>query len=117
MADLANGDGFAALKPILCIHVASEVIMRIWLIGLLLVLSGAAAQAVCVCRCVEGEPRAICDSRYDGRPSCPQNVCPLVLPSRPVDTHPAQPIGRPDCSQQQVLNPRTRQYEWRRVCE
>jgi hypothetical protein len=91
--------------------------MRICIIGLFLLMSGSAASAVCVCRCIDGEARAICGNRYDSKPVCAQNVCPLVTPSRPVDTYPAQPIGRPGCSQQQVLNPRTGQYQYRQVCE
>lgn len=90
--------------------------MRIGLIGLLLMLSGSAASAACVCRCVDGEVRPICGSSADARPVCAQNLCPMVSPSRPLDLYPTQPIGRPGCTQQQVLNPRSGQYEWRQIC-
>jgi hypothetical protein len=87
--------------------------MRMFLIGgLLLLISSSAATAACVCRCVDGEVRTICASPADSRPLCAQNVCPLASPSRPLDVYPSQPIGRPGCSQQQVLNPRTGQYQW-----
>jgi hypothetical protein len=91
--------------------------MRTVLVGFILALSASAASAACVCRCVDGETRAICTSPADSRPICVQNLCPLTRPAQPVDSIPAQPIGRPGCSQQQVLNPRTGQYQWRQVCD
>jgi hypothetical protein len=91
--------------------------MRVCLVTLFLMMSVSAASAACVCRCVDGEARAICGSTYDSKPACAQNLCPMVSPSRPIDVYPTQPIGRPGCSQQQVLNTRTGQYEWRQLCQ
>jgi hypothetical protein len=91
--------------------------MRLILIGLAVLLWDSAASAACVCRCVDGEARAICASPADSRPVCVQSLCPLATPARPLDIYPTQPIGRPGCSRQQVLNPRSGLYEWRQVCE
>jgi hypothetical protein len=95
----------------------TEAPMRSSLIALLLLLSASEASAVCVCRCVNGEVRTVCGNPGDVRPVCAQNVCPLVSPSQPVETLPSQPIGRPGCSRQQVLNRRTGEYQWRQICE
>ena len=44
-------------------------------------------------------------------------VCAMVPPAvRPIQPLALPPLGTSQCSQRQVLNPTTRQYEWRSVC-
>lgn len=77
----------------------------------------AFAQAACVCRCVNGEVRALCSSSLDLEPICSPELCPLVPPSiEPLRAPTLPPLGTDNCSQKQVLNPITAQYEWRTVC-
>jgi hypothetical protein len=76
------------------------------------------ARASCVCRCVDGEMRALCSSAIDIRPICPATAC--VIP--PAAIAPIKPPRIPlpgtfQCEQRQVLNPATNQYEWHRVCQ
>jgi len=75
-------------------------------------------QAVCVCRCVDGEMQPLCSSSsIDLPPICPMTACPMAPPSvAPIRPMQITPLGASQCSQQQVMNPATRQYEWRRVC-
>ena len=82
-----------------------------------IVLAIVEAQASCICQCVNGHMQAICTSTLDVRPICPPTVCPIMTPSvRPIDMPRVPPIGTTQCSNQQVLNPYTRQYEWRQIC-
>ena len=84
---------------------------------LLLVMLGGAAQAGCECQCVSGEVRAICSSTLDVRPVCAPRVCPITQPSvQPIATPQVPPVGTKSCSQKQVYNEKTRQYEWREIC-
>lgn len=84
------------------------------LLGLFLATS---AQGQCVCRCVNGEMRPLCTSAIDLPPICPPTVCPLTPPSiAPIQPPTLPPLGTTSCSQQQVYNPRTGQYEWRSIC-
>jgi hypothetical protein len=77
-----------------------------------------AAKADCVCRCVNGEMQPLCSSTIDLPPICPPRLCPLVPPAiAPLDAPRLPPLGTSVCIQRQVLNPYTRQYEWRRICE
>jgi hypothetical protein len=39
---------------------------------------------------------------------------PSIAPIQPARI---PPLGTSQCSQQQVLNPHTHQYEWRSICE
>ena len=80
-------------------------------------LMPAAAQAACVCRCMNGENVPICESTLDMPPLCPPKVCPLAPPSLPPLSAPTlPPLGTRDCTQQQVYNPATGRYEWRQIC-
>lgn len=85
----------------------------------LLLLAGAAfdASASCVCRCVNGEVVPLCTSSLDLAPICAPRVCPLTPPSiAPLDSLRLPPLGTTSCRQEQVLNPYTGRYEWKRVC-
>lgn len=93
---------------------------RLLLTGVFTTLSLAAldAGAACVCRCVNGEMKPICESSIDLPPICPPTVCPLVPPAvAPIQTPRVPPIGTKECRQQQVLNPNANRYEWREVCK
>ena len=77
----------------------------------------SSVEAACVCRCVNGEVRAICSSTLDLPPICSPQLCPLVPPSLPpLEPLKLPPLGTTECRMVQVLNPRTNQYEWQRVC-
>lgn len=75
------------------------------------------ATADCVCRCINGEVRALCSSAIDLQPICSPQVCPITPPSiAPIQQPYVPPVGTTNCRQAQVQNPRTGQYEWREVC-
>lgn len=90
-------------------------------LGLVLAVSLAVstnADAGCVCRCVNGEVRALCQSSIDLQPICPPTVCPIVPPRvEPITPPTVPPLGTSGCRNVQVLNPNSGQYEWRRVCQ
>lgn len=76
------------------------------------------AAAACVCRCVNGEVRPICSSSIDIEPICAPQVCAIVPPSiEPIQQPRLPPVGTTNCRMAQVLNPRTGQYEWQRLCQ
>jgi hypothetical protein len=77
----------------------------------------AGAEAPCVCRCVDGQMQPLCSSSIDLPPICPMTTCALTPPSiAPIQPAQLPPLGTSQCSQRQVLNPATRQYEWRSIC-
>ena len=76
------------------------------------------SDAACVCRCVNGEMKPICESSLDLPPICPPSICPLTPPSiAPLQPPTLPPLGTKNCSQQQVFNPLTGRYEWRTICK
>jgi len=90
---------------------------KIFLIGLALTGMASDAHANCVCRCVNGEMQAICQSSIDLPPICPPTICPTTPPAiEPLPSLRIPPIGTSQCRNVQVLNPRTNRYEWREVC-
>jgi hypothetical protein len=90
---------------------------RLLLAAVLTLLLTAESQTACLCRCVDGEMQPLCESSIDVPPVCPVTVCAIVPPSvRPIQPLGIPPLGTSQCSQRQVLNPITRQYEWRSVC-
>jgi hypothetical protein len=74
-----------------------------------------AAHAKCVCQCVEGRLQPRCTTSTDIPPACPLSVCEMTPPSIAPPMQ-VPPVGGSQCSQRQVLNPSTRQYESRVVC-
>lgn len=75
------------------------------------------AQASCECRCVGGSMQSLCSSSIDIPRICPATTCELPpLSLAPIQAPPLPPLGTSQCSQRQVLNPETRQYEWRNIC-
>jgi len=75
------------------------------------------AYAKCECVCINGEVQALCTSTLDLEPICPPRVCPITPPSvQPIQTPRVPPIGTTTCSQQQVYNEYTYEYEWQEVC-
>ncbi len=78
----------------------------------------AAADAECICTCVDGQNVPLCRNAIDLQPLCPARICPIVpLRIQPINPPTIPPLGTSGCSQQQVLNPYTGQYEWRQVCQ
>ena len=75
------------------------------------------AEARCVCRCVDGEVRAVCQSANDVPPVCSPSLCPVdssrVKPT-PAPRGPRTSTGH--CESRHVFNPATGQYEWKEVC-
>jgi hypothetical protein len=89
---------------------------RCALLVALLALYGT-ADAKCVCRCVDGEMRAVCSSSIDIEPVCPPRVCPVAPPSvAPIQPPRVPPVGTSVCRQVQVYNERTRRHVWRELC-
>lgn len=90
----------------------------LWIIVPLCLLSAASpALANCVCRCVNGHMQPLCSSPLDIAPICPPTICGIVPPSvTPIQPPKIPPLGTTNCQQAQVMNPNTRQYEWRTVC-
>ena len=75
------------------------------------------ADAACICRCVNGQVRALCNSTIDIPPICPPRLCPIAPAKiKPLPSLKLNPLGTTSCQQKMVLNPKTYQYEWKRVC-
>jgi hypothetical protein len=92
--------------------------MRIPFLAAWVLIMVGTARADCVCRCVDGEVQAVCRNAIDLPPICAPSVCPVVPPSiAPISTPRIPPLGTSSCRQAQVLDPRTRRYEWRQLCD
>jgi hypothetical protein len=92
--------------------------MRILLAIIFAAALTAQAAASCECRCVNGEMQPLCSSSIDIPPICPATICLIPPPSiAPIQPARIPPLGTSHCSPQQVLNPATRQYEWRSLCD
>jgi hypothetical protein len=75
------------------------------------------ARADCVCRCMNGTMRALCQSTMEVPPVCGAAICPVVPPSvPPVESATLPPLGTSRCRNVQVLAPESGNYEWKRVC-
>ena len=99
------------------IYNRAALISKIALGSFLTVGIAAAADAACVCRCVNGEMKPICETSIVVPPVCPPTVCPVVPPRvEPIQAPRVPPVGTKECRQEQVLNPYTRQYEWKTIC-
>ena len=97
---------------LICIICACETVV------LPLILGGQLALASCTCQCVGGHSRSVCSSAIDQPLQCSMYFCPGSGGSaKPPNIPMAPPQGASSCSQQQVLNPGTRQYEWRTLCQ
>lgn len=86
----------------------------------LALVTGAAAQQTddCRCACVDGKVQAVCTSAIAIRPICTPRICDIVTPSiKPIDTPTIPPIGTNKCDLKQVLNEKTHEYEWQRLCD
>ena len=87
------------------------------LIVLLLIFSQT-IYANCVCRCMNGEMVPICSNTMEMPPMCPSQMCPMTPPSmKPMDPMTMPPMGTKSCTNQQVLNTYTHQYEWKLICQ
>lgn len=91
--------------------------MRLVLTLIFMSLFPGGSVADCVCRCVDGEMQAICEDVLDIAPFCPMRHCPLEpLELKPLPSLRLPPLLTKRCEHKQVLNPRTKQYEWRELC-
>ncbi|MDA0708534.1 MAG: hypothetical protein O2963_05630 [Proteobacteria bacterium] len=73
--------------------------------------------ASCTCACVNGVGQPLCTSSLDIKPSCAQLICSVAPPSiKPANPLNVPPPGSTNCQMQQVLNPTTKLYEWKQVC-
>ena len=70
----------------------------------------------CSCECVNGQMTPLCSSTLDIPPIC-TGTCPLAMPGiAPISSPDMPPLGTKTCSNEQVYNSTTYQYEWRKVC-
>ena len=77
----------------------------------------SSAYSACTCECINGEVQAICSSSLDLPPICASRICPLVPPSiASLDSLTLPPLGTSHCTNMQVYNSYTYQYEWEEVC-
>ena len=75
------------------------------------------SNAACACKCVNGKVKAICSNPNDLPPLCAPKLCPLVNQSiKPLDSPTLPPYGTSNCTNMQVYNPSTYQYEWEEIC-
>jgi hypothetical protein len=85
--------------------------------GLVLLSAQNEALARCICTCVNGKNVPLCTSTLEIPPICPSRICPIEpLSLRPLEPLDLPPLGTQSCRMEQVLNPYTGVYEWRRVC-
>lgn len=93
----------------MCLRLATYLIAVMTMVG--------NAYSDCVCRCIGGEMRPVCQSPMEMPPICPPAVCPIVPPSiAPIGVPLVPPVGTTQCAPRQVLNPYTNQYEWKTIC-
>jgi hypothetical protein len=98
-------------------HPGGKIKMRFIVAAVLGLALTAQARASCECRCVEGRTQALCTSSIDLPPMCPPMVCPIApLSIAPLPRLRLPPLGTTQCTQRQILNPDTGEYEWHRVC-
>jgi len=77
-----------------------------------------AAEAACVCRCLDGKAKAICSSGTDIPPLCNATACPMTTPKRtPQDVRQTPPPVKPGCTNRQVYDPKTGKHEWAQICQ
>jgi len=75
-------------------------------------------EARCVCKCVNGNVRAICSSTLDLKPLCSPTLCPMMTPKlKPLQPLTLAPLGTTRCELKQVYNSWTGQYEWKNLCQ
>ena len=92
--------------------------MRTMLTAAALMLAANFAHAGCTCTCVDGEVKALCTNKLELPPLCAPRMCPTPPPQlKPLDQPQLPPLGTKACTNEQVLNPVTNKYEWRRVCK
>ena len=92
--------------------------MKRFLFILPVLFLSCAAEAECICACVNGQVQTLCSSTLDIRPICAPQICPIVPPSiQPIAPPTIPPLGTSQCELKQVLNPVTKQYEWKRICQ
>ena len=99
------------------VKIATNPFIFVFALGTILFMNNN-AYAACVCRCVGGEMKPICESSLDLPPICPPSICPIAPPSiAPLQPPTLPPLGTRNCNQQQVFNPLTGRYEWKTICK
>lgn len=91
--------------------------VRFGLVVLGLMLFSSAASAECICQCVNGNMRPICENSLDLPPICPPAICPIMAPSIPPISVPTiPPIGTSYCQQKRVCD-MFGNCQWRQICQ
>ena len=112
---LENSDVIKLVNILLSFQSCSMIGLRLALVVVASEFFTFAAHATCVCQCVEGRLLPRCTSNSDIPPVCPMSVCAMTPPSIAPPMQ-VPPVGGSQCSRRQVLNPATRRYESRVVC-
>jgi hypothetical protein len=88
-----------------------------WIVLFLALVSFCtAAQAACVCRCIDGVMQPLCSSALDIQPMC-MGICGPTMPSiAPIMPPTLPPLGTSDCRLAQVCN-MFGNCRWRQVCD
>jgi hypothetical protein len=90
--------------------------MRKLILGIALAMP-LAADASCMCSCVNGQPSPICQYKSEKLPVCSPQTCPpppqLIGPVRPPK---GLASGATNCYKVQVWNAAHDQYVWRMIC-
>ena len=83
----------------------------------LMAMTGAAA-ASCSCECVNGHAENVCQSSIDLKQLCTNSCAPSIpdygAPRNNYSVLP--PLGTTKCTNEQVMNPYTHQYETKTLC-
>lgn len=84
--------------------------------AILLLVLPPSARAECICQCVNGQMRPLCDNSMDMRPICPMTICPMASPSiTPIQPPMIPPIGTSNCRQARICDA-FGNCRWQTVC-
>lgn len=90
--------------------------MKSCIFFILFVISGA-SWAACRCVCVNGQSQSVCERAIDLPKTCGAQLCPLPGAAlQPLNKPRVPPTGTKRCEPMRILNPDTREYEWRTLC-
>lgn len=82
----------------------------------LLLVGGGAANATCICQCVDGRMQPLCDGANDPPKVCRPTICRPPKPSvAPVIPPNLLPLGGSQCKQAEVCDT-TGKCTWEQVC-
>jgi len=84
--------------------------------ALLLLCFGVPASAECICQCVNGQMRPLCQNAIELPPICPPTICPIMSPSiAPINPPTLPPLGTSQCRQARVCDT-FGNCQWQQVC-